>query len=60
MSDEQILGGGLANLGQVVKRGDTVERPAPPHAAALHSYLRALRDAGFDGAPEPLELTGER
>lgn len=60
MTDEQILGGGLANLGQVVKRGDTVERPATPHAAALHSYLRALRDAGFDCAPEPKQLTGER
>lgn len=60
MSGEQILGGGLANLGQVVKRGDTVERPAPPHAAALHTYLGALRDAGFDGAPEPLGLSGSR
>ena len=60
MSDEQILGGGLANPGQVVKRGDTVERPAPPHAAALHTYLRAMHDAGFDGAPEPMELRGAR
>jgi hypothetical protein len=59
MTDE-ILGGGLANFGQVVKRGDVVERPAPPHAAALHSYLRALHAAGFDGAPELKELTGER
>ena len=60
MSDEQILGGGLANIGQVVRRGDTVERPAPPHAAALHASLRALRDAGFDGVPEPLKLSGKR
>ncbi|NUR61342.1 MAG: phosphotransferase [Catenulispora sp.] len=56
----EVLGGGLANLGQVVRRGDVVERPAPPHAAALHEYLRALRDAGFDGAPEPKELRGGR
>lgn len=60
MSGEEVLGGGLANLGQVVKRGDVVERPASPHAAALHVYLRALHEAGFDGAPEPKELTGER
>jgi Ser/Thr protein kinase RdoA (MazF antagonist) len=59
-SSEEILGRGLANLGQVVRRGDVVERPAPPHAAALHTYLRALRDAGFDGAPEPRELNGAR
>lgn len=60
MSQGQILSGGLANLGNVTKRGDTVERPAPPHAAALHSYLRALREAGFDGIPEPKELAGDR
>lgn len=60
MSEEKILGGGLANFGQVVRRGDVVERPAPPHAAALHAYLRALREAGFDGAPEPKELDGRR
>lgn len=57
---DQVLGGGLANLGQVVRRGDVVERPAPPHAAALHEYLRSLREAGFDGAPEPKELRGGR
>lgn len=59
MTDE-VLGGGLANLGQVIRRGDVVERPAPPHAAALHQYLRALHEAGFEGAPEPRELRGER
>lgn len=57
---DEVLGGGLANLGQVVRRGDVVERPAPPHAAALHEYLRALRAAGFDGTPEPKELRGDR
>lgn len=57
---EQVLGGGLANFGQVVRRGDVVERPAPAHAAALHAYLRALRSAGFDGVPEPKQLAGER
>lgn len=60
MTDEQILNGGLANQGQVIRRGDSVERPAPPHAAALHAYLRALHDAGFTGVPEPKELHGER
>ena len=59
MTDE-ILGGGLANFGQVVRRDDVVERPAPPHAAALHAYLRALHDAGFEGVPEPKELNGDR
>jgi hypothetical protein len=54
--DEEQLAGGLANYGKVTRRGDTVRRPAPPHAAALHTYLQALADAGFDGAPRPLKL----
>jgi len=54
--DEQRLAGGLANYGKVTKRGNAVRRPAPPHAAALHTYLRALADAGFDGVPRPLKL----
>jgi hypothetical protein len=54
--DEEQLAGGLANYGKVTKRGDVVRRPAPPHAAALHTYLLALADAGFDGAPRPLKL----
>lgn len=60
MSGGEVLGGGLANFGQVVRHGDVVERPAPPHSAALHSYLRALRTAGFDGVPEPKSLAGGR
>jgi hypothetical protein len=54
--DEQQLAGGLANYGKVTRRGNAVRRPAPPHAAALHTYLQALADAGFDGAPRPLKL----
>jgi hypothetical protein len=50
------LPGGLANAGRVTRRGDVVRRPAPRHAAALHTYFTALRDAGFDGVPLPLRL----
>ncbi|MEV1010777.1 phosphotransferase [Streptomyces sp. NPDC049881] len=50
------LAGGMANAGAVVRHGDEVERPAPPHAAALHRHLRALAAAGFGGAPEPVAL----
>ncbi|MDT0428552.1 phosphotransferase enzyme family protein [Streptomyces salyersiae] len=52
--DVEVLHGGMDNAGAVVRRGDTVERPAPPHAAALHAHLRALAAQGFDGAPTPL------
>ncbi|WP_033218883.1 phosphotransferase [Kitasatospora phosalacinea] len=51
MDDEERLTGGLANAGAVVRRGAVVERPAPPHAAALHGFLAGLRAGGFAGAP---------
>jgi thiamine kinase-like enzyme len=33
-----------------------VLRPANPHTPSIHSFLLALRDAGFDGAPRPVGL----
>ncbi len=53
----QVLSGGLANAGAVLRHGDTVERPAPPHAALLHAHLRALREQGFAGVPVPLGVS---
>jgi hypothetical protein len=53
----EVLGGGMANAGAVVRRGGVVERPAPRAGRALHAYLRALREQGFDAAPTPLRLT---
>ncbi len=38
----------------VMRRGNTVERPAPPNVEALHSYLLALRAQGFEGVPTPI------
>ena len=51
---EVPLSGGVANPGAVVRVGDTVRRPAQPNAAAIHELLRRVRNAGFDGVPEPL------
>ncbi|WP_338697148.1 phosphotransferase [Streptomyces sp. Q6] len=51
------LAGGLANAGAVVRIGEVVERPAPPHAAALHAHLDGLRRRGFDGAPTSVRLS---
>jgi hypothetical protein len=50
---DEVLEGGMANPGAVVRRGDSVVRPAPPSVAALHRFLVQLRDGGFDGAPVP-------
>lgn len=57
--DVEVLHGGMDNAGSVVRRGDTVERPAPAHALALHTHLRALAAQGFDGAPTPLGLSAD-
>ncbi|WP_226961928.1 MULTISPECIES: phosphotransferase [Streptomyces] len=46
----------MANSRAVFRRGDRVDRPAPPQAKALHAHLAALRAGGFDGVPEPLAI----
>jgi Phosphotransferase enzyme family len=53
---EHPLTGGVANVGQVVRAGDTVRRPAGPHTDAIFALLQHLVDAGFDGVPRPLGL----
>src|SRR6476469_9497700 len=54
MAEEQQLAGGVANAGSVTRVGDHVLRPANAHTAEIHRFLRALRDAGFEGASEPV------
>lgn len=56
---EEVLAGGIANPGAVVRVGDTVRRPASRYAPTIHRLLIHLSEAGFT-APRPLELDGER
>ncbi|GGU08393.1 hypothetical protein GCM10010244_38110 [Streptomyces coeruleorubidus] len=56
-AEDEALVGGMVNAGAVFRRCALVERPAPPNARALHSYLLALKEHGFDAAPAPLGLT---
>lgn len=58
-ADSEALAGGKLNAGEVFRRGAVVDRPAPPHAPALHAHLRALREHGFDAAPVPVRLTAD-
>jgi hypothetical protein len=51
---EEVLHGGTANRGQVVRVGDTVRRPRRSTSPATHALLRHLADVGFDGAPRYL------
>ncbi|MFI0164273.1 phosphotransferase [Streptomyces sp. NPDC017095] len=53
----EALAGGMANAGAVFRRGALVERPAPRNARALHAYLLALKEHGFDAAPTFIGLT---
>lgn len=57
--EDEPLPGGLANAGQVVRRGEHVVRPAGPDAASVHAFLRAIAATGFDGAPRPVDLDTE-
>ncbi len=53
------LAGGVANAGSVVRVGDHVLRPSNPHSRSIHTFLRAVRDAGFDGASLPISIDAD-
>ena len=53
---EQPLHGGITNAGQVVRDGPHVLRPSSPHSGSIHAFLRAVRAAGFEGAPMPVGI----
>jgi Phosphotransferase enzyme family len=53
---EQPLVGGIANAGAVVRVGPHVLRPSSPHSGSIHAFLRAVRHAGFEGAPLPVGI----
>lgn len=54
MPDREVLGGGVANAGAVVREGAYVLRPANAHTRVVHDLLRWVRAAGFEGVPEPV------
>ena len=53
---EEPLAGGIANLGKVVRVGDTVRRPRTPHTDAIFALLEHLHDVGFDHVQRPLGI----
>ena len=52
--DEELLPGGVANAGAVVRVGAHVLRPSNPHTPTIHALFRYVRDRGFSGVPEPV------
>ncbi|HEY8060973.1 MAG TPA: hypothetical protein VID94_19555, partial [Acidimicrobiales bacterium] len=57
--DEEVLAGGVANAGAVLRSGQHVLRPANPHSTSIHRFLVHLRAAGFDGASEPVGIDAD-
>jgi hypothetical protein len=53
---EEPLDGGIAHAGAVVRVGEHVLRPSSPHSGSIHAFLRAVRKAGFEGAPMPVGI----
>ena len=56
---EEVLHGGVANHGQVVRVGPHVLRPSNPHSRSVFAFLRAVRGAGFDGVPLPVGIDAD-
>jgi Ser/Thr protein kinase RdoA (MazF antagonist) len=54
-TDQQLLSGGTANRGRVVRVGDTVHRPRGSYTPAVHALLRHLDTAGFSAVPRVLD-----
>ena len=54
--DEEVLQGGVANAGAVVRSGPHVLRPSNAHSSSVLALLSALEKAGFRGAPTPVGL----
>ena len=53
---EEILQGGVANAGAVVRSGDDVLRPSNQHSGSIHAFLKRIRAGGFRGASEPVAI----
>ncbi len=56
MADIEVLQGGVANAGAVVRDGDHVLRPSSSRTPTIHAFLRFLRDEGFEAASQPIGI----
>jgi len=46
----------VTNTGSVVRAGHHVLRPSGPQSSSVHAFLRAVRQAGFQGVPMPVGI----
>ncbi len=52
--EPEVLHGGVANAGAVVRVANHVLRPSSAHSESIHALLRQVRAAGFEGASLPI------
>lgn len=56
VGNEELLRGGVANAGAVIRIGSHVLRPSNEHSGSILEFLSRLEDVGFDGAPSPIGI----
>jgi hypothetical protein len=56
VNDEEVLHGGVANAGGVVRVGEHVLRPSTAHSPSIHRVLAGLAERGFTGASVPVGI----
>jgi aminoglycoside phosphotransferase (APT) family kinase protein len=56
VAEWEVLQGGVANAGAVVREGAYVLRPSNPQSGLIHALFRHIHAAGFDGVPEPVGI----
>src|SRR6186997_2587828 len=59
VADIEVLDGGIANAGAVVRDGDHVLRPSSMHTPTIHAFLRFLRNEGFEAASLPIGVDAD-
>lgn len=58
-AEDEVLQGGVANAGAVVRRGAHVLRPSNPYTPTIHAMLRFVSDRGFTGASNPVGVDSD-
>lgn len=56
VGDEELLHGGVANAGAVLRSGSSVLRPSNEQSRSILAFLSRLDAGGFKGAPSPVGI----
>lgn len=53
---DEVLSGGIANAGRIIRTADTVRRPLGPQSRGVHAFLAHLDAEGIEGVPRVLDV----